>query len=162
MLEKTGVPTQENLQSVLPSQERLNQGPVAIIECYQSIPCNPCYTACKTGAIKEFEDINNLPQINHDACNGCALCISKCPGLAILVMDKTYSENETLLKIPYEFLPLPAAGDVVDGLDREGNFVTKVRVEKVLNPKSFDKTPIVHITLPHELALRVRNIRMEG
>lgn len=161
MLEKTGIPTDENLQSVLPSEQRLDQGPVAIIECYQSIPCNPCYTACNRGAITEFEDINDLPKIDFELCNGCALCVSKCPGLAIMIMDKAYSQNETMLKLPYEFVPLPSEGSEIDGVDREGNFVTKVKVLKVLNPKSFDKTPIVHITLPHEYALKVRNIKVE-
>ena len=61
MLEKTGVPTKENIESVTPSKERLSKGPVALIECFQEIPCNPCYTSCKKGAIKELIDINDRP-----------------------------------------------------------------------------------------------------
>ena len=29
----------------------MNQGPVAIIECVQEIPCDPCVDACRQGAI---------------------------------------------------------------------------------------------------------------
>jgi len=60
MLEKTGVPTAADIESVFPSEERLANGPVAVIECYQNIPCNPCFTACNRNAILEFEDINDL------------------------------------------------------------------------------------------------------
>ena len=35
-----------------PSEERMAQGPVAVAECVQEIPCNPCETACRFHAIK--------------------------------------------------------------------------------------------------------------
>jgi len=66
MLEKTGLPTPKDLAKVSPSKERLSRGPVAIIECFQRIPCDPCYAACKRGAIKEFKDINDLPEIDFE------------------------------------------------------------------------------------------------
>ena len=65
MLKSTGIPTQKDLESVVPSKERLAKGPVAIMECFEKIPCNPCYTSCKRGAITEFEDINDRPQLNR-------------------------------------------------------------------------------------------------
>jgi len=162
MLAVTGVPTPEQVEKAFPCQERLNEGPVVVVECYQSIPCNPCYTACKTGAIKEFEDINDLPSVDHSLCNGCSLCVSNCPGLAIMVVDNTYSEEEALVKLPYEFLPLPAVGEVVKGLDRAGNEVCEAKVVKVQNSKALDKTPIVSIAVKKEFMKQVRNIRMEG
>lgn len=161
MLSQTGVPTIEDLNKVFPNDEKLNLGPVAIIECFQNIPCNPCYTACNNSAIKPFKDINDLPNINHTECNGCSLCISKCPGLAIMVLDMTYSDTEALIKIPYEFLPLPTSQSIVKGLDREGNYVCDVRVEKVLNTKFLDRTPIISIAVKKEFAKIIRNIRME-
>jgi len=160
MLEKTGVPTPEDLDSVFPSEERLSKGPVAVIECFQEIPCNPCYTACKRDAIQKFEDINDLPKMNSDNCNGCTLCVSKCPGLAIMVIDATYSEDLALMKIPYEFLPLPKAGDIVGGLDREGNYVCDVRVVKVQNTKALDKTPVITFEVPKEYIKKIRNIEV--
>lgn len=157
MLEKTGLPTSEDLAKVSPSEERLSRGPVAIIECFQRIPCDPCYAACKRGAIKEFEDINDLPEIDFELCNGCGVCVSKCPGLAIFVVDQTFSEKEALVKIPYEFLPVPEKGEVVDALDRKGQRVGEARVVDVLKFK--DKTCVVSIAVPKELSVDVRNIR---
>ncbi|MFZ5966517.1 MAG: 4Fe-4S binding protein [Bacillota bacterium] len=160
MLERTGVPIAEQINSVFPSEERLAKGPVAIIECYQNIPCNPCFTACNRNAIKEFQDINDLPEINHDQCNGCGLCIAKCPGLAIMVLDAAYSEDEVLIKIPYEFTPLPKEGQTAKGLDREGRYVCDVTVVKVLNSRALDRTPIVSIAVPRGYLKAVRNFGM--
>ena len=156
MLEFTGVATQADLELVTPTKERLAKGPIAVIECFQRIPCNPCYTSCKRGAIKEFEDINDRPEIDVDKCNGCGICISNCPGLAITVIDETYSETETLVKIPYEFLPLPEEGVFVTGLDREGRPICRAKVVKVLNTKTMDKTPVVSLAVPKEFAMAVR------
>lgn len=158
MIYKTGVPTEEDLQRVVPSAERLAKGPVAVIECFQKIPCNPCYTACKKGAIKEFSDINDLPEIDHDLCNGCGLCVSKCPGLAIFIIDETYSENEALVKLPYEFVPLPKEGDTVKALDREGRVVGEARVVKIQNGKYEDRTPVISVAVPKGQSMVVRNI----
>ncbi|MGE5631074.1 MAG: (2Fe-2S)-binding protein [Caulobacteraceae bacterium] len=161
MLEKTGIATPENLAEVTPSKERLAKGPVAIIECFQRIPCNPCYTACKRGAIKEFEDINNRPNIDHEKCNGCGVCVSNCPGLAIFVIDETYSETEALVKIPYEFFPLPEVGSFVTALDREGKPVCRAKVEKVLNTQAQDRTPVVSLVVPKEFSMVVRCLNIE-
>lgn len=159
MIEKTGVPTPEDLTKVFPSKERLSQGPVAIVECFERIPCDPCYGACKRGAIKEFKDINDLPEIDFDICNGCGLCISECPGLAIFVVDQTYSEKEALVEIPYEFLPLPEKGEVVDALNRRGERVSEATVVWL---KFRDKTCVINITVPKGLSMDIRNIRLRG
>jgi Fe-S-cluster-containing hydrogenase component 2/bacterioferritin-associated ferredoxin len=160
MLEKTGVATEQDLAAVIPPKERLAKGPVAVIECFQRIPCNPCQTSCKRGAIKEFEDINDTPEINFDICNGCAVCVSNCPGLSIVVVDETYSDTEALVKIPYEFLPLPEEGSYVTGLDREGKPVCRSKVVKVLNSKAMDKTPLVSLAVPKELSMTVRFMKL--
>ncbi len=162
MLAVTGVPMAEDVERAFPSEERLAQGPVVVVECFQNIPCNPCYTACRTGAIKEFEDINDLPSVDHSLCNGCTLCVSNCPGLSIMVVDMTYSEEEALLKIPYEFLPLPVVGQVVKGLDRAGQEVCEVKVVRVVNSKVQDKTPVISIAVKKDFVKLVRNIGMEG
>lgn len=162
MLKSTGVPTATDLAQVYPSEERLAQGPVAIIECFQRIPCNPCATACRRGAILPFADINDRPQLNVERCNGCALCVANCPGLAIFVLDMTYSEHEALLKLPYEFLPLPEPGDMVTALNRAGAVVGEGRVIQVQNPPAFERTAIIHLAVAKELAHEVRNIVVEG
>ena len=156
MLEKTGIPSRENIEAAAPSAERRKKGPVAVIECYQKIPCDPCGTSCRRGAIKEMADINDTPELNEEKCNGCGVCVSNCPGLAIFVIDESYSETEALVSLPYEFLPLPAEGQYVTGLDREGKPVCRARVIKVMNAKSMDRTPVVSLAVPKELSMTVR------
>ena len=91
-----------------PSEERLAKGPVAVIECCQNIPCNPCETACKFGAIQVGDPITNLPVLDETKCIGCGVCITKCPGLAIFVVDK--SKEMATVSFPFEYLPLPEKG----------------------------------------------------
>lgn len=156
MIEKTGVPTKELVDSITPSCERRAKGAVAVIECFQDIPCNPCYTACNKKAIKELIDINDRPELNEEICNGCGVCIHNCPGLAIVVVDESYSDTESLIKIPYEFLPLPSENTYVTGLNRSGNPVCRAKVIKVLAGKSVDKTAIVTLAVPKDLSMEVR------
>jgi MinD superfamily P-loop ATPase len=160
MFEKTGIPSKEMIMGKFPSIERINKGPVAVVECYKEIPCNPCQTACKFDAIKVGEDINNIPTLNSDNCTGCAICLSKCPGLAIMVVDGSKSETTVQIKIPYEFLPLPIAGDIVKGLDREGKYIAEVKVINILNPKSFDRTPIITLEADRKFLYEIRNIKV--
>lgn len=161
MFEKTGIPSKEMIMGKFPSIDRINKGPVAVVECYKQIPCNPCQTACRFNAIIVGEDINNIPEVNRDNCTGCAICLSKCPGLAIMVVDGSKSDKTVEIKIPYEFLPLPKEGDVVKGVDREGNYLDDVKIVKVLNPKSFDRTPIVTFEVDRKYIYDVRNIKLE-
>ncbi len=162
MLKKTGVPTAGDIQRVTPSPERMEKGPVAVIECFQKIPCNPCYLSCKQGAIEEFKDINDLPGINHSKCTGCGICIANCPGLAIFVVDNTYSGDEGLVKIPYEYLPVPEVNSRVAALDREGRKIGTARVVKVQRIKGQERTPVIWLAVPRELVMSVRNIRVGG
>lgn len=69
--------------------------------------------------------------------------MTACPGLAVFVIDETYSEDKTVVRIPYEFLPLPQVGDTVDAVDRDGQVVGKAQVVKV--QKFPNKTSIVSI-----------------
>lgn len=162
MFEKTGIPSKEMVMGKFPSIERINKGPVAVVECYKEIPCNPCQTACKFNAITVGEDINNIPELNPDNCTGCAICLSKCPGLAIMVVDGSKSDETVQIKIPFEFLPLPNAGDVVKGLDREGRHISDVKVVSILNPKSFDRTPVITIEADRKYMFDLRNIKVEA
>ncbi len=161
MLEITGIATPENIAEVTPSADRRAKGPVAVIECFQRIPCNPCQTACKRGAIKEFADINDRPTIDHSLCNGCAMCVSNCPGLSIFIVDESYSDTEAVVKMPYEFLPLPEEGSFVTALDREGKPVCRAKVLKVQNTKVQDRTPIVSLVVPKEFSMTARCFNIE-
>ena len=160
MLERTGIPTDDDLEKVIPDKKRLAQGPVVIIECFQKIPCDPCAISCKLGAIKPFKDINDLPQVDFDKCTGCGICISSCPGLAIFVIDMNYSEKESLVKLPYEMLPLPQKGEEVYALDRAGKIVSKAKVVRVQKIKN--KTNIISLEVLKSMAMKVRSIKVEG
>lgn len=160
MIECTGIPTEDLIKKAFPSIERINQGPVAVIECFQNIPCNPCSTSCTRKAMNPMNDINDLPSLNYNNCNGCGICISKCPGLAIMVVDGNYSEEEVVFRIPYEFFPLPNKGDIIAGLNRRGEYITDAKVLRVQNPKSFDKTAIVDVIVNRNFLYEFRNIKV--
>lgn len=162
MLAQNGIPTAEDVAGVLPPEERLARGPVAIAECFQNIPCDPCYHSCKQGAIAEFVDINERPRIDFEKCNGCGMCMSRCPGLAIFVVDATYSDSEALVKIPYEFLPIPQADETVIAINRAGRAVGEARVVRVQNTRAQDRTAIVWLAVPKELMMEVRHFNVKG
>ena len=48
---------------ISPADERFAKGQVAVIECVQNIPCNPCQDACPRGAITIEGAITNIPKI---------------------------------------------------------------------------------------------------
>ena len=157
-----GIPTAEDLAKVLPSAERLAKGPVSIIECFQNIPCNPCVAACPQKAISMGDDINNLPKVDTDKCNGCGLCIRKCPGLAILVVDMTYSDDYALVKFPFEYTPVPEKGQKAIGLNRAGEEVGEFEVERAISGGAENKTWTISLKVPKDKAMEVRNIKVGG
>lgn len=158
MLRETGVPTAEDLERVLPPPEARRRGPVAVFECFERIPCDPCHRACRRGAVRPFADINDLPVVDYERCNGCGECVAACPGLAVFVVHEDYSPSTALIKLPYEFLPLPAAGRTVAALDREGRCVGRARVVRVQKPRGKTGTPVLWVEVKKSLAHTVRNI----
>lgn len=160
MLFETGIPTADDLIAVTPDDERMAKGPVVVVECFQEIPCDPCVSACKTGAITKPGGINDLPIVDFDKCNGCGICISKCPGLAIFVVDKTFSETHAVVRMPYEFLPMPDKGQFVSGLDRAGIVRGSFEVVRVVKADKANKTATVWLAVPQGLAMEVRAIRV--
>ena len=156
MLSNTGIPAQEDLMRVMPPPERLVKGPVAIMECYQEIPCDPCHSACKRGAIREMADINECPVVDHERCNGCGQCVPCCPGLAIFIVDMSRADGLAAVRIPYEFKPLPEEGARVTALSREGQPICDATVIHVWNTAAVNKTPVVTLTVPRENAMDAR------
>lgn len=128
---------------------------VAIIECVQKIPCDPCVAVCPVNAIS-MKDINDTPKIDFDKCTGCKRCVGICPGLAIFVVKVV--DDKAFVTLPYEFLPIPKVGDNVTALDREGKPRSTTRVVKVNRSL---KTTIVTIEVEKELAMEIRNIKMD-
>ncbi|KKL91841.1 hypothetical protein LCGC14_1890660 [marine sediment metagenome] len=158
-----GIPTPDELKKSpgYPSLKSLQEGPVAIIECIEEIPCDPCESVCLTGAIKIGSSITNLPVLDEDKCTGCGLCISSCPGLAIFVLNLNYTDQSALLSFPFEVLPLPKVEEQVSAIDREGRTVCKGEVVKILNKRKQDYTPVVSISIPKKYALVVRGISVK-
>ena len=147
----TGVLTPKDLH--LPTEQQLQKG-VAILECTQEIPCNPCVDSCPVHAIS-MKDINAPPQMNYDACIGCTKCVGICPGLAIFVVQ--HIGEKALVTLPYEFYPVPKVNDRVKGLDREGKARCDATVKKV---RKQGKTMVVTIEIPRSLSIDIRNIRV--
>ena len=141
------------------SAKRKKEGPYVVIECPEKIPCDPCVDACPNAAIAIPGSIIELPEIDYDKCTGCLVCIPRCPGLAIFVVDETPEDN-AIVYIPYEFLPRPKRGDKAIGLDREGNERCEVEVVKVIDAKKFDRCAIVGFSVPKELAQEIRAIKL--
>jgi Fe-S-cluster-containing hydrogenase component 2 len=150
--EKNGILSLEDLR--LPSKEQLDKG-VAIIECVQEIPCNPCVDSCPVKAVS-MKDINAVPVVDFDKCIGCGKCIGICPGLAIFVV-KT-KDDKAIISLPYEFLPEPIVGIKVKALDREGKNIGDAEVKKIVKK---GKTMIITIEVEKDLAMIIRNIRVE-
>ena len=146
-------------KEIIPPPERTARGPVAVIECVQQIPCNPCEKACPFGAIEIGEDITALPRLDLQKCRGCGICLSKCPGLAIFLVDGSKAGDAAYVSMPYEYLPLPEIGAVVDATDREGRFVVKAKVEKIDGGQQREGTTIVTLALPKTFMHDVRGFK---
>ncbi len=140
----------------LPSEDRLKDRPVAIIECPQEIPCDPCVAHCPVDAIK-MKDLNSPPEVNFEECSGCSTCVQQCPGLAVFMVE--YKNGMAEITIPYEF-ELPEVGEEVDALNRKGERVcTGKVVDKISKKKSSGDTPLVTVEVAKEYVKVVRNIR---
>lgn len=163
-ISSTGVPSIYELKNTpgFPTEERFKKGAVAVIECLEEIPCDPCQYACPHEAIKVERSITSLPILLEEQCNGCGQCIPLCPAMAIFVVDKTFSDKESLVEFPYERLPLPKVGSLVNAADREGKIVTKGKVVKVKNPIKYNHTAVVSIAVPKGFEHQVRGIATKG
>lgn len=139
----------------LPSDNQLKKG-VVISECIENIPCNPCVGACPVQAIS-MEDINALPRVDYEKCTGCTKCVGICPGLALFVVK--VQGDRALVTIPYEFLPIPSVGDVVDAVDRDGKTRGDARVVRV---NAREKTVVITVQVPKSLGMEVRMIRVRN
>ncbi|HWP51359.1 MAG TPA: 4Fe-4S binding protein [Clostridia bacterium] len=157
----TGIPSAEELSGCpgIPTEARMRKGRVAVIECVQQIPCNPCEGACPFGAIAIGEQITNLPCIDGDKCTGCGLCIVRCPGLAITVVNKALSEIEASIDFPFEYIPLPSEGDIVDAVGRDGQPICKGRILKVKKLPSYGGTTVISMAIPVDYTDTVRSMK---
>jgi Fe-S-cluster-containing hydrogenase component 2 len=157
----TGVVTESILKDLpgFPGINRLGSKPVAILECDQEIPCNPCEDICPNKAISVGSPITNLPVIDPSRCNGCLNCIRVCPGLCIFVIIKDYSGDSSLVYIPYEFLDIPDKDEEVTVLDRYGRDICRGRVIKVMKKDKKYRTAVIAIQVPKRFVNSARHLK---
>ena len=56
--------------SVIPPKEIVEQKRVALIECVEEIPCNPCALVCRIDAVSK-ETLCTPPVVDWNKCSGC-------------------------------------------------------------------------------------------
>lgn len=133
-----------------------------VIECTQNIPCNPCQDACSRHCIKIGSQITALPAVDpSQSCVDCGLCVAACSGQAIFLVNEDYEEGYATVTLPYEFLPLPAKGDKGFALARDGQRVSEAEVVRVRSLSAFDKTHLLTIKVPADMAMRARFYKAE-
>lgn len=158
-LQNTGIPAKSDLKPFLPSTQRKQKGAYALIECFEEIPCDPCFSACPFKAVKEFENLNAIPVIDFDKCNGCGLCVPECPGLVIFLINENLNDDTATITIPYEFLPLPEKGELVWALNRKGEIEGEAQVVEVKKYPKKSNTTVVTLLIPKEQVLTTRHFQ---
>ena len=115
-------------RGALPTDDVVKEKRVAVIECLESIPCNPCGFICPVDAIRK-DSLVAPPVMDWEKCVGCTKCVPICPGLAIFLQwidgDKGY------VTMPYERVPEPRIGEEVLLQDRSGRTIGE---GKIVNP----------------------------
>jgi len=139
-----------------------------VLHCSQEIPCNPCTSVCSQGAIYiDPEDIRKVPdyiaqQLGKE-CIACEKCINVCPGLAITLVDMRGAVNGSVfVTIAYEFdRGSIQKGDVVTVTDTTGTVLGNVEVARVRLGKATDRTVLVRLIVPREIAMCVAGIQVQ-
>ena len=149
-----------------------------VLHCSQEIPCNPCTAVCPQGIIFiADDDIRQIPdyiaaQLGTE-CTGCEKCVNVCPGLAITLVDwrpprrvqqglEEGHDDHALVTLPYEFEKGSIhKGDVVTVLDTVGEALGNVPVVRVRSGKATDRTVLVKLRAPREIATRIAGIRVQ-
>jgi ferredoxin len=99
------------VHGALPTDDVVKEKRVAVIECIESIPCDPCGFICPVDAIRK-DSLVAPPVMDWGRCVGCTKCVPICP-------------------MPYEQVPEPRIGDLVELFDRSGR---EVGEGKIVNP----------------------------
>ncbi len=133
-----------------------------VFHCLQEIPCNPCTEVCPNDSITISDSsLMGLPHF-EGKCSGCMKCAAICPGLAITLVDeRNSSEGKAMVTVPFELsASYVVEGDEADLVDTEGRFLVRAKVEKVADRKFQDRTLLVSLEVPVEVAEQVAGIRI--
>ena len=140
-------------------------GVLPIIHCTQEIPCNPCSSLCPHGLIfVDTKDIRQIPSFlgNSYCCEACERCVAGCPGLAITLVDSRGNPAMPIVSIPYEFTREEIRkSDIVTVLDTEGTPLADLEVLSVHSIANIDRTLVVQVQAPQEIANRIAGIRVQ-
>lgn len=131
-----------------------------VMECTQNIPCNPCQDSCPKNCITIGEKMVSLPSVDESKdCIGCGMCVASCSGQAIFLIDEEFEKGYTSIMMPYEFYPLPEAGDKGFACDRSGKVICETEVIAVKNILAYDHTALLTIKVPTEYGMSARFYR---
>jgi len=111
-------------------------------------------------------DIRDVPQFIAKElgkrCIGCEKCVTVCPGLAITLVDYRKNAETPTVTIPYEFSRETLhQGDHVTVLDVEGEPLGNVEVTRVRAAKANDRTILIQVAAPREIAKRIAGIQVQ-
>src|SRR5690606_26855514 len=110
------------------------------------------------------KDIRSIPVFLGDGfcCEVCEQCVAGCPGLAITLVDYRNNKNMPTVSIPYEFNRDPIQQkDLVTAMDTEGEPLGEFEVLSVHSIPESDRTLVIHVQAPREIASRIAGIRMQ-
>jgi sarcosine oxidase subunit alpha len=138
-----------------------------VFHCTQEIPCNPCASVCSQGLIRiDEDDIRKMPEFIADevgaTCIGCERCVTICPGLAITLIDRRDDPEWPIVTVPFEYEPdRLAVGGEVEVLDVVGELLGSVSVTELKAIPANDRTVLVKLRAPAEIAARIAGIRVQ-
>ena len=90
------------------------------------------------------------------------MCIrDRCPGQACFLVDMSNEEYDTVT-LPYEYYPLPEKDQEVYGLGRDGKYLAKAVVLRVVMIKKNDRTAVIEVKVPKGYGMKIRNISVDG
>ncbi|TRO48943.1 ferredoxin [Candidatus Bathyarchaeota archaeon] len=145
----------------LPPEEIVSEKRVALIECVEEIPCNPCAVVCRLDAI-EKEGLCTPGKVDWNKCSGCTMCVAVCPGLSIFLQQ--IKDGKGYVTLPYELLPAPKVGMTVQLRDRSGKVVGEGRIVNPTYQARGDAYPRWVVTVEMDdpaLSYEVRAIKIQ-
>jgi len=125
-------------RGIFPPDELLKSKRLAVIECIEDIPCNPCEEACRFKGIHK-ETFTKPGQVDWENCNGCAACLLACPGLSVFLME--IRNGKGYVTLPYEIMPTPEIGNNAELMNRAGEVIGQGKIVAPTYKALGDATP---------------------
>lgn len=148
-----------------PQPPATREGVVPVLHCHEEIPCNPCTSVCPQGLLRiDPADIRKRPEFvatEGKACLGCERCVVVCPGLAITLVDYRGDVPMPAVTLAHELgREAVQVGSRVTVVDAAGQALGTAEVTAVRAIERNDRTVLVKLPVPPEIATRVAGIRV--